>query len=155
MLAYVLLLTQNAFYTPTILSLSFPETTISARARWFKEQADTYFFAMAFGATKMTQERQEQTRQNYGQAATLEDELYGRGNAQGQVHHKLYERFNRYFELTCEAAEGAMQGLPSSKKSQSGLILSRNTHIDYLLEQLTRATTSLEKERIIAQLKKL
>lgn len=154
-ITYVLLLTMEAFSARTHPSSSFPETGLSARAHWLSKRADTTFFAMVFGAATITDQRQEQTRQYYGWAATLEDEFYGRGNAKGQVHHKLHDRFERYFGLTCEAAECAMQGFSPCSKKERGIILSRDARIDSLLEQLTRATTSIEKEQIIKKLKEL
>jgi hypothetical protein len=124
------------------------------RAQAYGHKADTLLCHMAFGAALITDAHQEQTRSWYGEAAELEEKLWGRGNARAQVHHKLHDKFGTYFGVAVEAAEGSFH-TPSIKKSPEGLILSREVVIDDLLEKLSRAQTPAEKEALIQRLKEL
>ncbi len=153
-LIYLVLQTRDQFTARVSPHFPLPEQGTYARAHWFSHAADTEIFGMAFGARPITDECQERARDWYGDAALLEDEIYGRGNAQGQVHHKMHDRFERYFRVTCEAAEVAMQGT-SRTPPHKELFIIRNIRMDRLLEALSLAKTRTEKEAIIAQLKEL
>lgn len=153
-LAYLLIQTRNQFITHLPTPSLLPEQGTYARAQQLSRAADRAVLDMAFGVREVTDQVKGKTRGWYGEAASLEDEFYGRGNAQSQVHHKLHDRFDRYFGLTLEAAEVAFQGVPLDKTPQ-GIILSRTAQLDNLLEQLHAASTKAEREAIIAKLKEL